>query len=82
MEITYTLLPSSQTSWGNGLHFAEDLRDYTIRYEATVAKPQPTNDQYIRVYVNSVTPSMPKIVTTTLRKVISSNLDDTMWASL
>ncbi|OBT48208.1 hypothetical protein VE00_00979 [Pseudogymnoascus sp. WSF 3629] len=82
MEIPYTLLPSSQTGWDNGLHFAEELRDWTIRYEAEVAKPQPTNDQYVRVYVDSVTSSMPKIATTTLRKVISSDLDDTMRASL
>lgn len=82
MEIPYTLLPSSQTGWDNGLHFTEELRDWTIRYEDEVAKPQPTNDQYVRVYVDSVTSSMPKIATTTLRKVISSDLDDTMRASL
>ncbi|RDL30743.1 Uncharacterized protein BP5553_10088 [Venustampulla echinocandica] len=82
MEIPYTLLPSSQVGWDNGLHFAEELRDWTIRYEAVVAKPQPTNDQYVRVYVDSVTSNMPKLFTTLLRKVVGSDLDDTMRASL
>ncbi|KFY43048.1 hypothetical protein V494_02122 [Pseudogymnoascus sp. VKM F-4513 (FW-928)] len=82
MGIPYTLLPSSQTGWDNGLHFAEELRDWTIGYEAAVAKPQPTNDEYVRVYVDSVTAKMPRIATTTLRKVISSDLDDTMRTSL
>lgn len=82
MEIPYTLLPSSQVGWDNGLHFADELRDWTIQYESAVATPVPTNDQYVRVYVDSATSKMPGMVTTLLRKIIGSDLDDTMRTSL
>lgn len=82
MGIPYSLLPSSQVGWDNGLHFAEELRVWTVKYEAVVAKPVATNDQYVRVYVDSLTSRMPEMMTTILRKVVGSDLDDTMRASL
>lgn len=46
------VLPSSQTGWRDGVHFARELADWTIQYESEVAVPTPTNDQYVRVYVD------------------------------
>lgn len=82
MEIPFTLLPSSQIGWENGLDFAVELRDWTIQYEGLVAKPVATNDQYVRVYVDSATSAMPKAITILLRKVLGAELDDTMRVSL
>lgn len=82
MEIPYTPLPSCEGGWENGLHFAQELKDWTIQYEKAVAKPVATNDQYVRVYVDSATSAMPKAVTTFLRKKLGSELDDTMRMSL
>lgn len=82
MEIPFTPLPSSPGGWRNGLHFAIELRDWTIQYETAVAKPVATNDQYVRVYVDSATSAMPRAITTFLRKVIAFELDDTMRISL
>ncbi|PQE21362.1 dephospho- kinase protein [Rutstroemia sp. NJR-2017a BBW] len=82
MEIPYAPLPSSQMGWVNGLHFATELRDWTIQYEAAVAKPVATNDQYVRVYVDSATSALPKAITHVLRKALGSELDDTMRTSL
>jgi hypothetical protein len=82
LEIPFTSLPSSQVGWDDGLLFVEELRDWTIQYEETVAKPVTTNDQYVRVYVDSATSGMPGAITTTLRKVLGSDLDDRMRVSL
>jgi hypothetical protein len=82
MEIPFTPLPSSQGGWENGLHFAQELRDWTIQYEEKAARPVPTGDQYVRVYVDSATSAMPKAITSLLRKMLSDELDDTMRVSL
>ncbi|KAF2141144.1 uncharacterized protein K452DRAFT_327340 [Aplosporella prunicola CBS 121167] len=82
MGIPFTPLPSCQTGWDDGLHFAMELRDWTLQYEKEVAKPVATNDQYVRVYVDSVTAALPKPFTTLLRKVLGYELDDTMRSSL
>ncbi|KAF2174942.1 hypothetical protein K469DRAFT_724916 [Zopfia rhizophila CBS 207.26] len=79
MGISFTPLPSSGVGWEDGLHF---LRDWTAEYEAAVARPVATNDQYVRVYVDSVTSAMPNAITILLRKIIGSELDDTMRVSL
>ncbi|RYP93702.1 hypothetical protein DL770_000233 [Monosporascus sp. CRB-9-2] len=82
MEIPFTPLKSSETGWRDGLHFVAELIEWTKEYEKQVAKPTVTGDQYVRVYVDSVTKGMPKAVTTFFRKVVGSDLDETMRASL
>lgn len=82
MEVPFALLPSSQTGWIDGLHFAEKLRTWTKQYEQTGAKPVKTNDQYVRVYVDSATSAMPKFVTFLFRKIVGLDLGDTMRVSL
>ncbi len=82
LEIPFAPLPSCQTGWEHGLHFATELRDWTIRYEAAVAKPVATNDQYVRVYVDSAASALPQAITQFLRKVLGSELDNTMRTSL
>ncbi|RYP52794.1 hypothetical protein DL768_002117 [Monosporascus sp. mg162] len=82
MEIPFTPLKSCETGWRDGLHFVAELIEWTKEYEKQVAKPTTTGDQYVRVYVDSVTKGMPKVVTTFFRKVVGSDLDDTMRTSL
>ncbi|KXH49473.1 hypothetical protein CSIM01_03761 [Colletotrichum simmondsii] len=45
MGIPFDLLPSCKEGWRNGLHFAMELKNWTIQYEQEVCKPVPTNDQ-------------------------------------
>lgn len=82
MGIPFTALPSSREGWQDGVHFVQELADWTIRYEKEVAVPTPTNDQYVRVYVDSAVSSLPRPVCTFLRKLIGHELDDTMRTSL
>lgn len=77
-----TMLPSGETGWRDGKHFAEDLRDWTVRYEESVAVPTATNDQYVRVYVDSAVSKFPQPIVSCLRKSLGAELSDTMRESL
>ncbi|KAH7353175.1 hypothetical protein BKA66DRAFT_475816 [Pyrenochaeta sp. MPI-SDFR-AT-0127] len=82
LEIPFTPLRSSKVGWQDGLHFVAELIEWTKEYEGQVATPTTTGDQYVRVYVDSATRKLGKTSTTFLRKVIGSDLDDTMRRSL
>ncbi|KGO42352.1 hypothetical protein PEX1_000950 [Penicillium expansum] len=82
MGIPFDPLPSKGDGWKNGLHFAMELRDWTIQYEEEVAKPTATNDQYVRIYVDSALAFLPGFIRTTVRKMLGNDLDDVMRTSL
>ncbi|KAI4864542.1 hypothetical protein F4820DRAFT_329599 [Hypoxylon rubiginosum] len=82
MLIPYSYLPSSAQGWTDGLHFANELYDWTVQYEERVAKPVATGDQYVRVYVDGATSTLPAPFTSFLRKVVAFDLDETMRISL
>ncbi|KAF5689920.1 hypothetical protein FCIRC_1154 [Fusarium circinatum] len=54
MEIPFKPLPSSSTGWTDGVHFATELRDWTLCYEENVALPTEANDRYVRVKIIGV----------------------------
>ncbi|KAG7071444.1 integral membrane protein [Colletotrichum scovillei] len=82
MGIPFDLLPSCKEGWRDGLHFAIELRDWTVQYEQKVCKPVATNDQYVRVYVDSALSSLPSFFRTALRKSLGADLDDVVRLSL
>lgn len=82
MEIPFDPLPHSKEGWSSGLQFAEELHAWTHQYEQEVARPTTTNDQYVRVYVDSAVSKMPEFVAANIRMVLAESLDDTMRASL
>lgn len=82
MGIPFDQLPSKGDGWKNGLHFAIELVNWTIQYEEEVAKPTATNDQYVRVYVDSALSSLPRFIRTNVRKMLGNDLDDVMRTSL
>lgn len=82
MGIPFEPLPSKAKGWTDGLHFAVELRDWTVRYEEEVAKPTATNDQYVRVYVDSALSSLPSFIRRTARQMLGADLDNTMRTSL
>lgn len=82
MKIPLYHLPSYTDGWTDGLHFAFELQKWTVEYEERVARPTDTNDQYVRVYVDSAVSSLPAFIRTTLRGKLGADLDDVMRASL
>ncbi|EAW16397.1 uncharacterized protein NFIA_057460 [Aspergillus fischeri NRRL 181] len=79
MGIPFDALPSSAEGWKDGLHFALELSNWTIHYEEEVARPTATNDQYVRVYVDSALPGFIKPV---VRQMLGADLDVIMRTSL
>lgn len=79
MGIPFDVLPSAAEGWKDGLHFALELVKWTLHYEEEVARPTATNDQYVRVYVDSALPSFMKKV---VRQMLGADLDDLMRSSL
>jgi hypothetical protein len=82
MGIPFDPLPSKANGWKDGLHFAVELRDWTVRYEREVAKPTAMNEQYVRVYVDSALSSLPNFIRTTVRQMLGADLDNVMRTSL
>ncbi|KAL5441337.1 hypothetical protein PMIN06_009389 [Paraphaeosphaeria minitans] len=82
LEIPFIPLQSSQIGWRDGLHFVNELVQWTQAYEKEVAKPTATGDQYVRVYVDSAGMKLGKCVTALLRQIVGSDLDATMRESL
>jgi hypothetical protein len=81
MEIPFNLLPS-HNEWRDGVHFAEELNAWTHGYEEEVCVLTSTNDQYVRVYVDSALRSLPNQVRLLVRKLLGEKLDDTVRTSL
>ncbi|RDW70529.1 uncharacterized protein DSM5745_08040 [Aspergillus mulundensis] len=83
MEIPFDVLPSNPKAeaggWKDGLHFALELTRWTIEYEEKVARPTATNDQYVRVYVDS---ALPGFLRPAVRQMLGADLDHIMRASL
>ncbi|KAH7016149.1 major facilitator superfamily domain-containing protein [Microdochium trichocladiopsis] len=82
LEIPLTPLPSSRSGWDDGLHFAMELRDWTVKHAELVAKPNAASDQYVRVYVDGATSKLPRAVTVLARKMLGSEWDEAMRNSL
>ncbi|PYI04646.1 hypothetical protein BO78DRAFT_449296 [Aspergillus sclerotiicarbonarius CBS 121057] len=82
MDIPFYPLSSSEEGWRDGVHFAMELRDWTLRYEEDVARPVETNDRYVRVYVDGAVGRFPGFVRVLVRKVLAAGLDERMRGSL
>lgn len=82
MEIPFDVLASSSSGWRDGVHFGDELVAWTHEYERQVCRPTNTNDQYVRVYVDSAFRSLPDFVTKAVRKMLGDSLDDVMRESL
>ena len=82
LGISFAPLESSQTGWRDGLHFVRELIQWTESYEERVASPTITGDMYVRVYLDSATKKMGPTVTKVLRKIVGTDLNDTMREGL
>ncbi|KAJ5404399.1 hypothetical protein N7509_004270 [Penicillium cosmopolitanum] len=82
MGIPFDPLPSQAEGWKDGLHFGLELQEWTVGYEEEVAKPTATNDQYVRVYVDSALSSLPSFARSLVRQMLGADLDNVMRTSL
>lgn len=79
MGIPFDVLPSKAEGWEDGVQFALELIRWTVQYEERVARFTATNDQYVRVYVDS---ALPGLVRPVVRRMLGAGLDEVMRLSL
>ncbi|RAK86252.1 hypothetical protein BO79DRAFT_257422 [Aspergillus costaricaensis CBS 115574] len=79
MGIPFDVLPSKAEGWEDGVQFAMELNRWTVQYEERVARFTKTNDQYVRVYVDS---ALPGLVRPVVRRMLGAGLDEVMRLSL
>lgn len=79
MGIPFDVLPSKAEGWEDGVQFAMELTRWTVQYEERVARFTVTNDQYVRVYVDS---ALPGLVRPVVRRMLGAGLDEVMRLSL
>ncbi|GKZ37300.1 hypothetical protein AbraIFM66950_008786 [Aspergillus brasiliensis] len=78
MGIPFDVLPSKE-GWEDGMQFALELTRWTVQYEERVARLTRTNDQYVRVYVDS---ALPVVIRPVVRRMLGGDLDAVMRMSL
>ncbi|KAL4892525.1 hypothetical protein BDV59DRAFT_202647 [Aspergillus ambiguus] len=82
MEIPFTYLPSYQSGWKDGGHFAQELHDWTLSYEKKAAKPTESTRAIGRRLVDLAKFNMPALLRPVIERVISTKLDDHMRISM
>ncbi|KAF7194344.1 Mycophenolic acid biosynthesis cluster protein B [Pseudocercospora fuligena] len=78
MQIPYHFLPSHETGWRDGLHFAEELVDWTISYESKAAMPNENSTRYVQIYIDFLHPGAKNF----LRKSLALEIDEPMRSAL
>ncbi|KAE8153151.1 hypothetical protein BDV25DRAFT_137225 [Aspergillus avenaceus] len=76
MEIPFTFLPSHETGWRDGMHFAEELYDWTLVYEKVAAKPTDSTKYIGRRLVELAKVNVPAPLKPLIEKVVITKLDD------
>lgn len=75
MEISYHLLPSSKSGWHNGLHWLEELQDWSLRYELENMIPANTNRTLARGTLEIALFNLPALLKPCGRKFASALLE-------
>lgn len=59
MMISYSELPSCTAGWQDGLHWLDEIRDWSIRYEEKHMVPASTNKQLASSHLDVLFVNLP-----------------------
>jgi hypothetical protein len=76
MEIPFTFLPSHQPGWKDGIHFAQELYDWTLGYEKDVAQPTDSTRYIGRQLMELAKCNMPALLKPLIESVVVTKLDE------
>ncbi|KNG84932.1 hypothetical protein ANOM_006406 [Aspergillus nomiae NRRL 13137] len=82
MEIPFHLLPSGKTGFTDGIHFAQELCDFTVEYEKTAAKPTQSTLFISRRLMSLETANYPSILRPVVEHIIATRLDEHIRVSM
>ena len=71
MEISYIDLPSSKPGWKDGLHWLEELKDWSLWYEEKFMIPATPNNQLANAYLDLLFVGMPTWLSKMGRTVVT-----------
>ena len=63
MMIPYTDLPSSETGWQDGLHWLEEIKQWSLTYEEVYMVPAITNKQLAESHMDVLFLNLSKTYT-------------------
>ena len=75
-------LPSHESGWRDGLHFANELRDWTVQYERQAAVPHEKNAIYTRTYVDGKLQKLPGFLAAILKRAVAYEVTEPMRSAL
>ncbi|KAB8273230.1 hypothetical protein BDV30DRAFT_249088 [Aspergillus minisclerotigenes] len=82
MEIPFNLLPSGKAGFTDGIHFAQELYDFTVEYEKTAVKPTQSTLSISRRLMDLETANYPSILKPVVERIIATRLDEHIRASM
>lgn len=76
LEISFADLPSGPHAFRDGLHFLEELREWSLKYEEDHMKPSPSNKEVADKTMDVVVYSMPRFLKSVGVSFASCVMDD------
>ncbi|KAJ0420959.1 hypothetical protein BJY00DRAFT_283338 [Aspergillus carlsbadensis] len=62
LEISFAVLPSGPHGFKDGLHFLEELREWSVKYEMDYMKPTPQNKEVAEKTMDVLLYAVPKVL--------------------
>ncbi len=82
MSISYTKLPSSSKGWQDGLHWLEEVREWSEEYEEAHMVPADTNKQLADSQLDTLLPKWPAKYRDPCKKMVFVLLGDRLRQSM
>ncbi|KAE8135997.1 hypothetical protein BDV38DRAFT_272462 [Aspergillus pseudotamarii] len=76
MEIPFTFLPSYETGWKDGIHFAQELYDWTLAYEKVAAQPTDSTRYIGRRLMELAKCNMPAPLKPLIESIVVTKLEE------
>jgi hypothetical protein len=62
LDISFAVLPSGPHGFKDGLHFLEELREWSVKYEMDYMKPTPQNKEVAEKTMDVLLYAVPKVL--------------------
>ncbi len=82
MEVSFEELPSHETGWKDGLHWLEEVKEWSLKYEHRYMVPARTNHQLADKHLDVIFLNVPKRFRVIGKKVVSVLVGDRLQKAM
>lgn len=82
MQIPYTSLKSHKSGWTDGLHFLEELEEWSLAYEAWHMVPADSNEKVAKHTIDIALFNLPRVLHAASFDLVSSLLEPQLRAAM